>query len=212
MPGSHASTAPFSLLSFLATTICLGDQRLDNRVLGMVEQSLGAAASSLAAMFGKQDKNVKASQRLLSNRRVDVQGLRQALYACSLENIRRYDVKTVVSVFDPTLLDFSSQNWCPQRGAGPPKSPESPRTVGPPDDFEAVLRPSRQRVMARRANPLVWHGGSRDRSSPTEGGFGCNRSVVASMFFRRGCRRRSAWPAGVRRGCRDALRSGRRLR
>ena len=111
MPGSHASTAPFSLLSFLATTICLGDQRLDNRVLGMVEQSLGAAASSLAAMFGKQDKNVKASQRLLSNRRVDVQGLRQALYACSLENIRRYDVKTVVSVFDPTLLDFSSQNW-----------------------------------------------------------------------------------------------------
>lgn len=117
MADSSSSGSPSSLLSFLACVINLGDQRLDDRVLGMVGQCLGAAKSSLAAMFGKQAKNVKASQRFLSNPRVDIRDLRQALYECSLENIRRYEVKTVVSVFDPTLLDFSSQHWKSDRMA-----------------------------------------------------------------------------------------------
>lgn len=111
MADTRPSTAPFSLLSFLATIISLGDKRLDARVLAMLEQCLGAAKSSLAAMFGEDNCAVKASQRFLSNPRVDILDLREALYACSLENIRGLDVKTVVSIFDPTLLDFSQQHW-----------------------------------------------------------------------------------------------------
>jgi hypothetical protein len=34
---------------------------------------------------------------------------------------------------------------CRHRSPGPPRSPESPGTRGPPGDFKAVLRPSRQR-------------------------------------------------------------------
>jgi hypothetical protein len=58
---------------------------------------------------------------------------------------------------------------CHHRAPGPPGSPESPGPRDHPDDFEAVLRPSRQRMMARRADPLVGHGGFRDRASPAEG-------------------------------------------
>ena len=115
MPDHGPSVVPFSLLPFLATVVNLGDQRLDDRVLLMIEQCLGSAKSSLAAMFGNGEKEVKASQRLMSNRRVDIQDLRQALYSSSLESIRRHRVKTVVSIFDPTLLDFSSQHWKSER-------------------------------------------------------------------------------------------------
>jgi hypothetical protein len=110
MPECSPPLGLFAWLPFLASVIKLGDQRLDDRVVAMVERCLPAAKSSLAAMFG-EGKDLKAAQRLLSNPHVDVLDLREALYACSLESLRRHQARSVVSVFDPTLLDFSAQDW-----------------------------------------------------------------------------------------------------
>lgn len=107
MAGSSAS--PFSLMSFLASVIALGDRRLDRRVVELVDQCLGSASASLPSMFGQEGE--KSAQRLMSNPRVSVLDLRKALYACSLESMRRQGTKSVLSIFDPTLLDFSAHKW-----------------------------------------------------------------------------------------------------
>ena len=99
----------FSLMSFLASVIVLGDRRLDDRAVLMVRACLSSAKGSLPAMFG--DQGTKAAQRFISNSRVSILDLREALYACSLENLRRNGVRSLVSIFDPTLLDFSAQDW-----------------------------------------------------------------------------------------------------
>ena len=75
----------------------------------MVRQCLTGAKASLPGLFGQEGE--KAAQRFLSNSRVGIRALRDALYACSLESLRRHEVQSVVSIFDPTLLDFSSQSW-----------------------------------------------------------------------------------------------------
>jgi hypothetical protein len=104
-----ADAEAFSLMWFIASVIVLGDRRLEARLVEMVRQCLSSAKGSLPAMFGKDGS--KAAQRFMSNPRVDILDLRDALYACSLENMRRHEVKSVLSIFDPTLLDFSAQDW-----------------------------------------------------------------------------------------------------
>jgi len=108
MPDRSAGVEVFSFMPFIASVIALGDRRLNARAIEMVRQSLTCSKASLPAMFG--DDGSKAAQRLLSNRHVDILDLRESLYACSMESIRRHHVKTVVSIFDPTLLDFSFQD------------------------------------------------------------------------------------------------------
>jgi len=66
-------------------------------------------------MFGKDPGNVKGAQRFLSNDSVELSQLREVLYACSLENLRRHQAKSVLCVFDPTLLDYSAQHWKQER-------------------------------------------------------------------------------------------------
>jgi Transposase DNA-binding len=109
MADSESGADAFSLMPFIASVVALGDRRLDERVLEMVGQCLTSAKASLPAMFGKEGE--KAAQRFLSNPRVEIGALRAVLYSCSIENIRRRAVKSVVSIYDPTLLDFSFQNW-----------------------------------------------------------------------------------------------------
>lgn len=107
MAGSNP--CPFSLMPFLASVIALGDRRLDRRAIEMAEQCLVSAKASLPGMFGK--KGEKGAQRFMSNPRVDILDLRDSLYACGLESLRRHEVKSVISIYDPTLLDYSSQEW-----------------------------------------------------------------------------------------------------
>ena len=99
----------FSLMSFLPSVADLGDARLNARFNEMAERCLTSAKGSLPAMFGQ--KGAKAAQRFMSNPRVDVLDLRQVLYACSQENMRQRKTGSVLSIFDPTLLDFTAQDW-----------------------------------------------------------------------------------------------------
>ncbi len=104
------SSLPGSL-DIIAKVINLGDQRLNERVVRMVTSCLSSSRSSLASMFGEADKELKASQRLLSNEHVDPLDLRELAYAYTGQRIAVEAATRVVCAYDPTLFDFSMQNW-----------------------------------------------------------------------------------------------------
>ena len=94
---------------------------------------------------------------------------------------------------------------CHHRSLRHPESPESPGTMGPPGDFVAVLRPSRQRMKiaqgqsARAFTAEAGMGGS----SPVEGSddlSGGQWSAPCVVWFksRRCSEGRSAWSDSVR--------------
>lgn len=90
----------------------LGDARLNRRVMKMVRDCLPGAKCSLAALFGGGEPgDIKRAQELLSNRNVRILDLRRALYDTTAELIAERAIKTVVCIYDPTLLDFSGQDF-----------------------------------------------------------------------------------------------------
>jgi hypothetical protein len=103
--------SPLGALDLIAKLIDLGDQRLDARAVQMLSTCLSSAKSSLASMFGESDKEQKGAQRLLSNDRVDPLLLREVAYASTLHRIADEGLTRVVCAYDPTLMDFSLQNW-----------------------------------------------------------------------------------------------------
>jgi hypothetical protein len=106
-------THDFSLaasLDVVARVINLGDRRLDDRVVSMLADCLGSEESSIAKMFGGKDK-LKAAQRLLSNESIDPLVLREISYACTCSRLKADGLTSVVCANDPTLVDFSRQDW-----------------------------------------------------------------------------------------------------
>jgi len=93
----------------LTSCLDVGDERLDERVKRMAQASLASAGSSLSVLFGEEKAEQKAAQRLLSNERVELAGLREALYAVSFDEMAARGVPRVVVAFDPTYLDFTFQ-------------------------------------------------------------------------------------------------------
>lgn len=89
-----------------------GDERLTRRVLKMAEDCLQSSKCSVAAMFGSAGtKDTKAANNLLSNARLDIGEMREALYDWTFLAIQERKIADVVCLYDPTLLDFSKQNW-----------------------------------------------------------------------------------------------------
>ena len=87
----------------------LGDERLDERVKRMAVACLDSAGGSVRKLFGDEGAEQKAAQRLLSNERAEVAGMREALYALSFEEMVAREARRVVVAFDPTYLDFTFQ-------------------------------------------------------------------------------------------------------
>jgi hypothetical protein len=82
----------------------------------MVRDSLTAAKCSLAALFGGRGPGgIKRAQELLSNDRVSILKMRGALYDTAAALIAERGIKTVVCIYDPTLLDFSGQDFKAER-------------------------------------------------------------------------------------------------
>lgn len=111
-PKSSSAYSDWRPLLLLLGFLELGDVRLFRRVAKMIRDSLGAAKCSLAALFGRGGSNdLKRAQELLSNDHVEVLDLRNALYATTKTLIAERGIKTVVCIHDPTLLDFSGQDF-----------------------------------------------------------------------------------------------------
>lgn len=87
----------------------LGDERLDERVEQMSVACLDSAGGSVRKLFGDKAAEQKGAQRLLSNERVKIAGLREALYALSFDEMTARDARRAVVAFDPTYLDFTFQ-------------------------------------------------------------------------------------------------------
>lgn len=96
------------LIGFLS----LGDARINRRVMKMVRDCLPGAKCSLAALFGGGGAgDIKRAQELLSNDNARILDLRNALYATTTALTVERGIKTVVCIYDPTLLDFSGQDF-----------------------------------------------------------------------------------------------------
>ena len=90
----------------------LGDVRLNRRVMKMVRDCLPGAKCSLAALFGGGGPgDIKRAQELLSNDKAGILRLRSALYDTTAALIAERKIETVVCIYDPTLLDFSGQDF-----------------------------------------------------------------------------------------------------
>lgn len=108
--GSPASSqTAWNLLCVLTTDLHLGDARLDERVQKMAERCLDAASASLNKLFGRGQGALKGAGRLLSNPRASLEKMRDALYSLSFEQAKERKCKRLICAFDPTILDFSSQ-------------------------------------------------------------------------------------------------------
>ena len=79
-----------------SASLDLGDERLDERVKRMTVACLDSAGGSVRKLFGNEGAEQKAAQRLLSNERVEVAGMREALYALSFEEMAAREVRRVV--------------------------------------------------------------------------------------------------------------------
>ena len=113
-----ASPITWTPLAMLATYLRLGDARLDRRAVKLASDCLPAAKGSLAAMFGTdRAADQKRAQEFMSNPNVGLRTLRDGLYCTTLSSVRRQKIKSVISVFDPTLLDFSGQDFKKDRKA-----------------------------------------------------------------------------------------------
>ena len=98
------------LMGMLAGIVDLGDERLNKRLIQVVQEAFSAQGCSLAQLSAAGgEASRKALQRFVKNGRVELPALRSALYRVSLEQLRLSGAKTVVSAFDPTNLDFSAQ-------------------------------------------------------------------------------------------------------
>lgn len=97
------------IVTVLSSCLDLDDERLDKRAVEMAQACLGSAKSSVSALSGRSEAEEKAAQRLLSNDRVKLLALREALYGLSFAEVNSRGVQRVVVAFDPTYLDFSSQ-------------------------------------------------------------------------------------------------------
>ncbi len=92
-----------------SASLDLGDGRLDERLERMSVACLDSAGGSVRKLFGDKAAEQKAAQRLLSNDRVEVTGLRETLYALSFDEMAVRDARRAVVAFDPTYLDFTFQ-------------------------------------------------------------------------------------------------------
>jgi hypothetical protein len=100
----------WELLGILGNYVELGDLRLKSRTLELARRALGAQSCSEAALAGSDGgAMLKATQRYLTNERVDGLALRKALYQLSFERIEKLGLKHVVAIYDPTNLNFSKQ-------------------------------------------------------------------------------------------------------
>lgn len=113
--GLSVALSSSKLYAMLCSLIDLGDERLDQRLRKMLGDCLQSERSSLAALFGRHEtagkNNTKRAQAFLSNKGVDISNLRDCLYETTKELIRSRNPRTVLNIFDPTLLDFSKQSW-----------------------------------------------------------------------------------------------------
>jgi hypothetical protein len=92
-----------------SASLDLGDGRLDERVKQMSVACLDSAGGAVRKLFGNEGAEQKAAQRLLSNERVQLAGLREGLYALSFQEMEARKIRRVVVAFDPTYLDFTFQ-------------------------------------------------------------------------------------------------------